>query len=264
MLHKMNTSFLRRGTISTTISECLYCIAVLFRKYGAVRISLCQPVPVGYLPATIIASTPQPRQKMLPSKLLPLSMLLAFAAHVGAENCEEIREACDTIRHSIPDDDIRDLPWPATEADYAPHRALSDKFCSTTNRTGHCLRDIVARCPDDPYMLQRGTIYSHYSIESVLATAKLCEHYGDSLRYRRAMTYCKSRARQYFRVLTDGTEQRARSSKKSNARANMCESARLFSERLTGTTKDSLVEACGQETVNVMLDGTRTLHAAYC
>ncbi|XP_055356357.1 uncharacterized protein LOC129601542 [Paramacrobiotus metropolitanus] len=128
------------------------------------------------------------------------AMVIVLAATALAETCTELRESCNTQSDykwsSQSQDDLRNLPWPATNEDYAPYRVLADEFCRKQNATAHCKKDLIARCPDDPYLLARALSYGPYSIEWSLSMLALCQSDINPLRYLRAERHCRQLTRE--------------------------------------------------------------------
>ncbi|XP_055354798.1 uncharacterized protein LOC129600342 [Paramacrobiotus metropolitanus] len=195
-------------------------------------------------------------------------IVLLLASHGLAQTCDQMREQCDALSEwtwtTQGQNEFNSLPWPGTDADYAPYRALADRYCRMLNETAHCKKDLLVRCPDDPDLLARSLSFSPYSIEWSLSMFALCQTGINPLRIIRAERHCKRRTRDVELKFHYDFEQWASQRNVTNVKAAVCQRLDDYVKRLQGPLNTTLSLACGSDAVEAMCDGYRARHTAFC
>ncbi|XP_055356991.1 uncharacterized protein LOC129602059 [Paramacrobiotus metropolitanus] len=197
-------------------------------------------------------------------------------------NCEELAAQCQEYERQehLTVERLMSLsiPWPLTAEILLEYQPVDEAYCRYSNNTGHCVRDLLTRCPE----FLEDDSSGWYGSELKIALARLCATSIAPVNYFRAVSHCRQhdpKLQQFLRRAEEATardevEEVPVNSHPVCGRVEYCQEggvgrpymnvnvARI--EKFIGPASAQKAAYCGAEAVQTIRESAVQIYAAHC
>ncbi|XP_055347340.1 uncharacterized protein LOC129594616 [Paramacrobiotus metropolitanus] len=189
-----------------------------------------------------------------------------YVATESAEECAAIRQRCYATMAQFPN---ISLAWPppggGTSSSMLQATPDGDRFCSYSNATGSCLRELRTRCPASNLTQHEAIHEGWYTVVVNELMGKICNRFNP-IRFLAAKMHCdrQTNTRDFTVEVVLGeniTEFVVNANTEEKAQAALCRKAREFlrigdpKSKTANPKYTDLVAKCGQDAIGTLEDG---------